>query len=208
MKKCLQSFKKERSSKRLKRRYSRDNIRVKIKRAFLNNLIIKLNKIIKQTERKSLLKFGQKFSSDVKKSPNKKILNMTLYDIIENKDSYEGTNLFNYNCNKEIIDRLRKKGNIKLNKIFNMKYRDAFEEYIYSEEFKIDEINRLKRKKNMQDDYIKKYIKTAYNFIEFYSSWRFNYKMITFKNYFVLNIISIIYYLISIKKDFSFISSF
>ena len=95
---------------------------------------------------------------------------MTLYDIIENIDSYEGTNLFNYNCNKEIIDNLRKKGNIQLNKIFNMKYRDAFEEYIYSEEFKIDEINRLKRKKNMQDDYIKKYIKTAYNFIEFYSS--------------------------------------
>ena len=89
-----------------------------------------------------------------------------------------------------------------------MKYRDAFEEYINSDEFKIDEINRLKRKKNMQDDYIKEYIKTAYNFIEFYSSWRFNYKMITFKNYFVLNIISIIYYLISIKKDFSFISSF
>ena len=167
--KCLQSFKKERSSKRLKRRYSRDNIRVKIKRAFLNNLIIKLNKIIKQTERKSLLKFGQKFSRDVKKSPNKKILNMTLYDIIENEDLYEGTNLFNYNCNKEIIDNLRKKENIKLNKIFNMKYRDIFEEYINSDEFKIEEINRLKKKK-MQDDYIKKYIMIAYNFIEFFSS--------------------------------------
>ena len=50
-----------------------------------------------------------------------------------------------------------------------MKYRDIFEEYINSDEFKIEEINRLKKKK-MQDDYIKKYIMIAYNFIQFYSN--------------------------------------
>ena len=162
-------LKKGRSSKKLRRRYLRFNIRVKIKRAFLNILIIKLNKIIKQIEGKSLLKFGQKFSSNVNKSTNEKILNMTLYEIFENIDLYEDTNLINYYYNKEIVDNLRKKENIKLNKIFNMKYRDIFEEYINSDEFKIEEINRLKKKK-MQDDYIKKYIMIAYNFIQFYSN--------------------------------------
>ena len=166
---CLQPLKKGRSSKKLRRRYLRFNIRVKIKRAFLNILIIKLNKIIKQIEGKSLLIFGQKFSSNVNKSTNEKILNMTLYEIFENIDLYEDTNLINYYYNKEIVDNLRKKENIKLNKIFNMKYRDIFEEYINSDEFKIEEINRLKKKK-MQDDYIKKYIMIAYNFIEFYSN--------------------------------------
>ena len=160
---CLQPLKKGRSSKKLRRRYLRFNIRVKIKRAFLNILIIK------QIEGKSLLKFGQKFSSNVKKSTNKKIFNMTLYEIFENIDLYEDTNLINYYYNKKIIDNLRKKENIKLNKIFNMKYRDIFEEYINSDEFKIEEINRLKKKK-MQDDYIKKYIMIAYNFIDFYSN--------------------------------------
>ena len=95
---------------------------------------------------------------------------MTLYEIFENIDLYEGTNLINYYYNKEIINNLRKGENIKLNKIFNMKYRDIFEEYINSDEFKIEEINRLKKKKKMQDDYIKKYIMIAYNFIEFYSN--------------------------------------
>ena len=166
---CLQPLKKGRSSKKLRRRYLRFNIRVKIKRAFLNILIIKLNKIIKQIEGKSLLKFGQKFSSNVNKSTNEKILNMTLYEIFDNIDLYEDTNLINYYYNKEIVDNLRKKENIKLNKIFNMKYRDIFEEYINSDEFKIEEINRLKKKK-MQDDYIKKYIMIAYNFIQFYSN--------------------------------------
>ena len=66
MKKCLQSFKKERSSKRLKRRYSRDNIRVKIKRAFLNNLIIKLNNNNKTNRKKISFKIGSKIFKQCK----------------------------------------------------------------------------------------------------------------------------------------------
>ena len=64
--KCLQSFKKERSSKRLKRRYSRDNIRVKIKRAFLNNLIIKLNNNNKTNRKKISFKIWSKIFKQCK----------------------------------------------------------------------------------------------------------------------------------------------
>ena len=168
---CFQPLKKERSSTRKKRFYSRDNIRVKIKRAFFNILIKKINELIIQMKgnEKLLLKFDCKFSSNVKKSTNKKILNMTLNEIFENKGLYGDTTLTNYYYNLKIVNDLKQKNDTKFNKILNMQFRDLFEEYINSDEFKIEEINRLKRKK-MKEDYIKRYIITAYNFIEFFSS--------------------------------------
>ena len=52
--------------------------------------------------------------------------------------------------------------------ILNRKLCCLFEEYLNSEEFGINEINRLKRVKNEKDDYyIGKYIYLAKRFIEF-----------------------------------------
>ena len=45
---------------------------------------------------------------------------------------------------------------------------ELYKEYINSDEFKINEINRLKNNK-MQDEYIAKYISLAKNLIEFFS---------------------------------------
>ena len=52
--------------------------------------------------------------------------------------------------------------------IMNKTICELYEEYINSDEFKINEINRLKNNK-MQDEYITKYISLAKNLIEFFS---------------------------------------
>ena len=53
--------------------------------------------------------------------------------------------------------------------MLNKTFEKLFEEYLNSNEFKVDEINRLKRK-GMKKDYIKKYICIANNFVNFYSN--------------------------------------
>ena len=58
--------------------------------------------------------------------------------------------------------------NPELNIILNKKYKDLFDEYINSDEFNIDEINRLQEKK-MGDEYISRYKYLAKNFLEFLS---------------------------------------
>ena len=52
--------------------------------------------------------------------------------------------------------------------ILNENISELYEEYINSDEFKISEINRLKKYK-MQDIYIAKYINLAKNLIEFFN---------------------------------------
>jgi len=54
-----------------------------------------------------------------------------------------------------------------MQKILNKTFRELYEEYINSDEFKIDEIKRLK--KTNGDEYIKKYKDLAENLIEFFS---------------------------------------
>ena len=66
------------------------------------------------------------------------------------------------------------KENEELNMILNKTIFQLYEEYINSDEFKINEINRLKNNK-MQDEYITKYISLAKNLIEFFSKWRWLY---------------------------------
>ena len=60
------------------------------------------------------------------------------------------------------------KENEELNMIMNKTIYKLYEEYINSDEFKINEINRL-RKNKMQDEYIIKYVSLAKNLIEFFS---------------------------------------
>ena len=66
-----------------------------------------------------------------------------------------------------VLDSLKEKKNEELEKVINMKYRDLFKEFLNSNEFKIDEINRLKKKK-MKDSYIMRYIYLSKLFIKFF----------------------------------------
>ena len=58
--------------------------------------------------------------------------------------------------------------NEEFKKILNKTFRELYTEYINSDEFNIDEINRLQEKK-MGDEYINRYKYLAKNFIEFLS---------------------------------------
>ena len=68
--------------------------------------------------------------------------------------------------NKKVLKSEDIKENGEFKKILNKTIRELYEEYLKSDEFKIDDINRLKEK-NMEDDYITRYIYLANHLIEF-----------------------------------------
>ena len=169
-KKFLQN---KRCKERRPRKDYSDNIRVKIKRRFLNHALKdKLNNILKKFGcRKCFDFFPKKFSSDIDKVRNKRILNMTLNEIYMNKELYkleEEEGLSKYNRNLDAIKSNEIKNNEKLKKIFNKTFSQLYEEYINSDIFNIDEINRLKKKYG--NDYIERYKILSLNLIYFFSN--------------------------------------
>ena len=109
--------------------------------------------------------------NDVNQKKNKQILGMTLQEIFEKKELYsikDKVTLDNYLHNKDLIQNEEIKENEELNMIMNKTICELYEEYINSDEFKISEINRLKKNK-MQDEYITKYVSLAKNLTEFFS---------------------------------------
>ena len=154
------------------RKEDKDDIRVKIKRAFYNiSLRNKLNNKLKSIgSKKYFEKFPKHFASDPNKKRNKEILNMTLNQIFEKKELYnyeDDCGKTKYLHNLKTVQNEEIKKNEEFQKILNKTFRELFEEYINSDEFKIDEINRLKKKN--RDEYIKKYKELAENLIEFFS---------------------------------------
>ena len=154
------------------RKEDKDDIRVKIKRAFYNiSLRNKLNNKLKSIgSKKYFEKFPKYFASDPNKKRNKEILNMTLNQIFEKKELYNyeddcGKTKYLYNLKTVKNEEIKK--NEEFQKILNKTFRELYEEYINSDEFIIDEINRLKKKNG--DEYIKKYKELAENLIEFFS---------------------------------------
>ena len=166
-------LKRKRFQERRPRKENQDNIRKKIKRGFFNcALIKKLNEKLKGIgSRKYLRKFPQHFVSDVNQTRNKDILGMTLEEIFCKKELYlpenkEGLN--NFLNNLKVIKSEEIEENDEFKKILNKTIKELYEEYINSDEFKVDEINRLKEKK-MKDEYIERYISLARYLIAFFT---------------------------------------
>ena len=162
--------KKIRSSKTLPNFKQKHYIRVSIKRNFMNNyLLTALNKKLEEAGFNiSFEKFPQSIAVNVAKDFNNNLMNMKLKDIFKNEDLYNIEDRTNFESNLKIVDKIEKEGNPELNMILNRKFRCLFEEYLNSEEFGIDEINRLKNSKVEKDEYyIEKYIFLAQHFIEF-----------------------------------------
>ena len=166
-------LKRKRFMERRPRKENQDNIRKKIKRGFFNcALIKKLNEKLKSIgSRKYFRKFPQHFVSDVNQLRNKEIFGMTLGEIFCKKELYlpenkEGLN--NYLNNLKVIKSEEVEENEVFNKILNKTIRELYEEYLNSEEFKVEEINRLKEKK-MKDEYIERYISLARYLIAFFN---------------------------------------
>ena len=158
--------------KRRPRKENKDNIRRKIKRGFLNTGVIKkLNQKLKNIgSNLYFMRFPQSFVSDIYRKTNKEVVNMTLAEIFVNKEINTSKNrpdLNNYYHNLKVVNSDEIKTNEEMQKILNMKYCDLFEDYINSDEFKIDEINRLKRK-NMNEEFINRYINVSKTFIKFF----------------------------------------
>ena len=158
---------------RRQRRDNRDNIRKKIKRGFFNNALInKLNDKLKSIRsNKYFMKFPQNFVKDICQKRNKEIINLTLKEILEKEELYKQENekgLDNYLHNLRVIQSEEIKENEEFKKILGKTFRELYEEYINSDEFKIGEIGRLKKHK-MKDDYIKKYVYYSRELIEFFN---------------------------------------
>ena len=146
-------------------------MRVKIKRGFCRYSRKKLNKILKKSgSRKYFYFFPSKFSSEINKKNCKLIVNMTLKEIFLDKNLYIKENedgLRKYKHNSNVVKSEEVKNNEKLQEILNKTFRQLYEDYINSDDFNVDEINRLK--KNNDEDYIEKYKITAKKLISFFS---------------------------------------
>ena len=96
---------------------------------------------------------------------------MTLREIFEKKELYtheKGNGFENYLHNYKTVQSEEIKKNEELKNILLKTFSELFEEYINSDEFNVEEINRLK-KNGMEDDYIKRYIYISKHLIEFFS---------------------------------------
>ena len=161
-------IKKKRSKKRQNRYTYKDLIQQKIKRNFFNGyLVIKLNKVLK-TIKSGLLfkKFPKRFTNNVSKNDNKRILLMTLGEIIKDKNLYKN-DLKIYEHNLKVINELKEEKS-KINEILETKnYYETYEDYLNSDEYKIN-IEKIKQKYKGKNEYIKKYICLSKHFLELF----------------------------------------
>ena len=163
----------KRSKTKRVRKDNADNIRKKVIRTFYNKALNKaLNNKLKHYRSNQYFEiFPTFFASDVDKKRKSKIINMTLKEIFEKEELYFKENekgKQNYLHNLKVVQNENIKKNKEFQAILNKTFNELFQEYLISDEFLIEEINRLKKKK-MSDDYIQSYKMIARTLIEFFS---------------------------------------
>jgi len=96
--------------KKRRKRENQDNIRKKLKKGLLNRgLIEKINEILKNNRSESFFeKFQQHFTDNVAKKTNKE-MNMTLKEIFEKKELYQGKELKHYEHNLNLFIKIERK---------------------------------------------------------------------------------------------------
>ena len=168
--------KKIRSKNKQPRFTNWDNIRRKIKRRFVNTYLKnKINMKLKKEGYETFIEsFPQEFAANVTKEFNRSIINMTFGQILKTERFYSSKKLYqykyNYKKNSEIVNSINDGRNSDLKELLNKKFSELFEEYLNSDEFKINEIQRLRNSKKSKDIiYIKKYEHFANNLIEFFT---------------------------------------
>ena len=152
-----------------------DIMRKRIKSDYYRNIFKYLNALLNKNKENSNLKFGflpQCLISNVTKDYNKKVMEMTLKEMILDK-SFE---LFSkkkekdekiWQKNKKIIDYIENNLDKNINLILNTKMKDLYKEYLNSDEF-ANSIKELKEE-GKYFDYIKNYIQVANHYVEYYS---------------------------------------
>lgn len=160
--------KRYRSKNRRSRGRNFDNLRIMIKRNFLNkHLLNDLNEELDKLGYKTkFYKFPQTFVGDVTIENNKQILDKTLGQIFEMKVLYKGKFESNYYHNLKIVESLKKK---EKPDFLNMKYSDLFQKYLNSEEFEIHANSLLENLKKFNENDLQIYKFLAKSFIQHYS---------------------------------------
>jgi len=152
-----------------------DNIRVRVKRGFFNRALNEnLNELLKHIgSKKYFLKFPQHLVSDVDRKRNKELFERTLREFIEDEEfnfDEKNNDSGNYYHNLDVIQDNEVKNSLEFEKILSKTIRQLYEEYINSDAFKINEMNRLKYIKKEDDDYIKTYKEVSENLMEFFAN--------------------------------------
>ena len=156
----------KRFSKKRNRFKNKDNILKKILTAFFNFYL--LNAINLKLQNLGIKNYFEKFSlNHINKQNRIIIMNMTLKQFIEKNELYhkQKNPKKKVHHNAYILINLEKCINPVLKRILNTSLKELYEAYINSDEFKVNEINRLK-KKNMNDWYINRYIFLSKNFLK------------------------------------------
>ena len=168
--------KKIRSKNKQPRFTNLDNIRRVIKRRFVNTYLKnKINMKLKKAGHETFIEsFSQEFAANVTKEFNRSIINMTFGQMLKTERFYSSKKLYqckyNYKKNSEIVNSINEGRNSDLKELLNKKFSELFEEYLNSDEFKINEIQRLRNSKKPKDIiYIKKYEHFANTLIEFFA---------------------------------------
>ena len=156
------------------RKYYSDNIRKKIKARFLKILRNRVNEQLRLAGSKKYFNYLQmEFISNISKTVNKSVLNLTFKELFSKNfcrsENYGLYSLYKYNDNISVIEYLEKEKEIskksKYDIFKNIKYYQIYEEYLRSKEFENDIYLLLKQ---YNYDYVKKYIKLAFNLNKFF----------------------------------------
>ena len=171
----------KKSKQRKGRKDSNDNIRKKIKARFLKALKDRVNKLLSLVGSKKIFNYLQhEFVSNITKEMNRGVLDLTFKELYSRnfcKDNVkDNSSLQKYKDNQSVLKYLEQEKEIskksKYDIFKDMKYYQIFEEYLRSKEFEID-INKLKKK--CGDEYIKNYIRLAFDLNDFFII-KFDYK--------------------------------
>ena len=155
---------------RKRRKEMNDNIFKKIKSNFFKSIRkILIERIKKYNNKECNFKFNQEFIRDVSFKENKSIFEEKLYNFIEKK-----IKMNNKKDDKEDILQY-----VRNDKIGQMTLEDLFKEYLDSKEFE-DNINKVRNEKNINRDYINKYILKAKDFVNHYKEGK-NHSQISLK---------------------------
>lgn len=159
-----------RSKNKRRRREYHDNIRKKIKRNFFNKILVKkMNKELKKSgSRKYFALFPSEIAADVTRKRNKKLLNMTLRQVITNSELYKSKSYNNFIHNINVLESLNDSKNNILENLLNSKYSELFAQYLKSDSFEND-VNKLKQKEE-KEIYIERYEYLSKTWLEFFSN--------------------------------------
>ena len=159
-----------RSKIKRRRREYHDNIRKKIKRNFFNKILVKkMNKELKKSgSRKYFALFPSEIAADVTRERNKKLLNMTLRQVITNSELYKSKSYNNFIHNINVLESLNDSKNNILENLLNSKYSELFAQYLKSDSFEND-VNKLKQKEE-KEIYIERYEYLSKTWLEFFSN--------------------------------------